>query len=166
MVKPGETRIALGNAADLIKVIAIVRRDVEHAVASERAMDRVEKFRGRDPPLLMPAFRPGIRKQKVERFHRVFRQQITHCVRSLQVQDSNVPDFRRFTTDLFDAPTHSLDPEEISLRTTFGHGHQKRSVPAPKIDLQWRASSKRFFKIQRLDVRFGDQFDHQDESRS
>jgi hypothetical protein len=82
------------------------------------------------------------------------------------VQDSNVPDLRRFTTDLFDAPTHSLDPKEICLRTTFGHGHQKRSVPAPKIDLQRRASSKRFFKIQRLDVRFGDQFDHQDESRS
>jgi len=94
MVKPGETRIALGNAADLLKVIAIVRRDVEDAVASERAMDRVEKFRGRDTPPLMPAFWPWIRKQKVERFDRIFWQQITDGIRALEMQDTHVLDLR------------------------------------------------------------------------
>src|SRR5262249_28870772 len=53
-----------------------------------------------------------------------------------------------------------LDAEEISVRELSRHFAKKRSIAAPKIDLQRRAASEKLQKIETRDLQFRQEFDH------
>ena len=107
----------------------------------------------------MPAFWPGIGKQKVKNVHRIFRQQITNRIRALQMKDPQIIDSGCFSADLGHPAGHAFNSQKIPLRMALGQGKQKQSVPAAKINMQRRNPPKDFRKIQRPNERFRNDLD-------
>ena len=108
----------------------------------------------------MPPLRPWIRKQKVKSFHRRFRQQIAHREQSVRAQHPHIFDLLRFAANFLYALGQRLNTEEICFRELLRHFAEKRTIAAPKIDMQRRAAPKKFRDIQTRHLHFRHQFDH------
>jgi hypothetical protein len=98
---------------DLLKVIGVVRRDMEQAMRLERAMDGIQERCGHNSTPMMPPFGPWIGKQQVERFDRFRRKKRLNRVSRFRPQHSQILNPIRLSAGLGHTPGQSFDPEEI-----------------------------------------------------
>src|SRR4029077_19278414 len=131
-----------------MKIIELIGRDVQDTVFLQRIGDCIQKVARKNPSELMPPLRPWVGKQKVKSFHRRFRQQIAHGEESVRAQHTHVFDLLRLAANFLYALGQPLDPEEISLRDLSCNFAEKRSIAAPKIDIQRRAATEKLHKIE------------------
>ena len=128
-------RMVERETSHLLEVIALIRCHLEPSAGQKRAMNRLQEFRRHHSPALVPALRPRIGKQEIKNVHRVFRQQITNCVRTLQMEHSQIVDPSCFTAGLGNPSNHAFDSKKIRFGMAFSQVNQKRSIAAAKIDM-------------------------------
>jgi hypothetical protein len=71
-------QVGTADEFDLLKIIELIGRNTQDTVLLQRNGDCVQKVARENASRVMPPLRPWIRKQKVKRFHRRFRQQTAH----------------------------------------------------------------------------------------
>jgi hypothetical protein len=117
-------------------------------------MNRAKKIRRHNPASMMTTFWPGIRKQKIEPFNRLGRQQITHCIETFYPQQPHIVQRGGFAGRCAHSVEQPFDPEKILVWHPLRQCAKKRTVAAPKIDVQRRFASENLIEIQMIRKRF------------
>jgi hypothetical protein len=99
---------------------------------------------------MMTSFWPRVRKQKVKRFHRSRRQQVTHRVGTLHPQQPHVAQLGGLTRRAADSTEQPFDPEKVFVRQALRQRAKKRTFAATNIDVQRRFASEDRFQIELL----------------
>src|SRR5260370_9514180 len=96
---------------------------------------------------MMTSFWPRVWKQKVKRFHRSRRQQVTHRVGTLYLQEPHVAQTGGLTRRAADSTEQPFDPEKVFVRQALRQRAKKRTFAATNIDVQRRFAPKDRFQI-------------------
>ena len=152
--------MGLGNASDLLEIIAIVGRDIEKAFRIERAINRIQKIICHEATAMVSALGPGIRKQQVKGSDRSLRQEITYGVANLDIQDPNIFERGRFATRFGDSTGQFVDPDKIALGILLRQLADERTVAAAEVNLERCVPAEHRREIERRNVGLGNQLDH------
>ena len=125
------------------KVTDLIGRDPEQTVGRKCTMYRGEKLFGYHPTAPMPPFGPGIRKHQMKQGDGIRRQHLPNCIGRFYPQDARIGELA--SRDLPPRSSNSLEEtfnsKKIPIRIGRGHLHEKRSISAPKINLDRSAST-------------------------
>lgn len=135
---------------DLMKIICVIRGNVEQTVASEGAMNGQQKFRGKSTPAMVPSFRPWVGKEQVKSTDAFGGHHMLHGISDLDSQHSRV--FKvficNFAADLANPTKQAFDAEKIVRWFRARHGSEKNAVTTTEVDFDRSATCEHFGEVQ------------------
>jgi hypothetical protein len=147
---PGRNRIGdrrkqgrpRNEPGDLAKILGFIRRDTHDAIRNKRVMERGEEVFCYKTPGRVTPFWPGVRKHNVKCRNGILRQQPLDGGGNLEPQQARIRQAAALdpSTGCAHSTEQTLDSEKIFPWILGSYRHEKRAVPAAKIDFDGRST--------------------------